>query len=442
MALGKSLTSLNKSFLEESERYKKILIEDIPVMIGIHGEIVCIPKSDEVFACAIVGMSGTGKTVLLNSLISRLFYQWGSNISILNDVSEETYKWTFPMKIPERYHVTASTDFKKICYFNRLYLNQNPIGTPLTFLFPSTNTLSIPPSLGKNQHKSYTKISLPFSEIFDNLNLFLKAVSPDFSLGKSEMYVKEIPELANCSSVSEVKDLLDEKLPGANGKSFQAMRIKIMTAFGSLMREQILNITNPESPAYLQYGNYFGNPFTALMKAKVIPSLITSDLITKNYKSEYLAYFINKIFENNLKDFPGEKTFMCFDELKDVCRRDDESASKALSLVSARGRINNVGLIYCTQFYNQIPPSIRGAKLNYCFSFQHKNSEIIREIGSDFDLSTVEKKKILNLNKFEVLAMTNDKFVCYKDGDRYEVRQPIKGTIIGPLADHKKASSR
>lgn len=425
MALGQTLHKMNKAFMNDANRFQKIQINDIPIMIGIHDEIICVPKEEEVFAAAIVGSSGTGKTLLANRFISSIFHQWDANVAIMNDVSEETYKWSEPM---------TNKGFNLL---NEKYLNQHPTPSPLVYLFPNTSTLNLSEKI---QEKNHVKISLPFREIIENIGFYLSGVSPDFSLGKSELYVNNIKEqLASCDSVSSVKEVLDEFLPGQEGKSFQAMRVKIMTAFSSLLREQILDITNPECPAYLQTeGNFLSNPLSVLMKAGWIPSLVTSDLITKKYKSEVFSYYVNDIFQNNLKDFPGQKTFLFFDELKDVCKRDDEPAAQAIGRVAARGRINNVGLIYCTQFYDQIPHGVRGAKLNYCFSFAHSSNDIVRQIGSDFDLDTEEKKKIKNLKKFEVLAMTNNKFIIYSDGERYEETKPIKGTIFPPLANHLK----
>lgn len=429
MALGQSLDSINKAFVNEDNRYKRIAINEIPFMIGMHGEIVCIPKDNEVFAAAIVGASGSGKTLMADRMISSLFHQWECNVAIMNDVSEETYAWSEP--VPE---IKSTENF---WLRNRKYLNQEPCPSPLVYLYPSTSTLTIPET-GKNK----IKISLPFRDIIENIGFYLSGVSPNFELAKSELYVNNIKEqLAECETVADVKNTLDELLPGKEGKNFQAMRIKIMTAFGALMKEQILNITNPECPSRLKTKiaatKFFeADPFSVLMKARWIPSFITSDLITKRYKSEVFAYYINNIFQNNLKNFPQEKTFLFFDELKDVCVGDSEPSAQAIGRIAARGRINNVGLIYCTQFYDKIPHSVRGAKLNYCFSFYHGNNDIIREIGSDFDLDNDEKKRIKNLKKFEILAMTNNKFVCYRDGERYEETKPIQGQILFPFANH------
>ena len=429
MALGKGLHKINPTFLEDKDRIKKIQLDEIPIMLSEKGEIVCIPREDEVFAAAVIGSSGKGKTLLCNRLVGSLKHQWKANVAIMNDLSEETYRWSKEMN---------NGTFNR---FNMEYLNQVPQASPIIYLFPNTKTLNINKKL--IPHSFFLKTVLPFVEILDNLSFYLKGVSPDFELGKSEMYVNDIKEyLSECDSPSQVKDVLEEQLPGADGKSFKAMRIKIKTAFNSLMSEEMLDLTNPECYSVLRHKDFVSNPFSALMKAGLIPSFITSDLINKKYKSEVFAYYTNLIFNNNLVDFPNEKTFLFFDELRTVCERDDDPAAKAIGNVSARGRINNVGLIYSTQFYNKIPNSVKGAKLNYCFAFAHNNSDILREVGSDFDLDRRTKEKIKKLDTFEIVAMTNNKFICYFNDDRYEVTKPLKGKIFFPLADHLKAGKR
>lgn len=413
------------------EELERIEIKDIPIMITNRGEIVCIPYEDEVFSAAIIGGSGTGKTLLANRIQGSLHYQWKANVAIMNDLSEETYKWSEPM------------EYKKFNEFNEAYLNQQPIASPLVYVYPNTSTLFINKKLLKG--KKYLKIVLPFKEIIEDLGFYLKGVSPDFAFGKSELYVMDLKEdLIKCNTPTEIRETLEEKLPGEDGKSFKSMRVKIMTAFNALMREEILDITNPEQNSYLEIReeSFISNPFSVLMKAGVIPSFITSELITKRYKSEMISYYVNAIFNNHLEDFPDEKTFLFFDELKDICTKDDEPASKAIGVVNSRGRINNVGLIYATQFYNKIPNIVKGAKLTYAFSFQHADSRILNDVGSDFDLDRNTKIKIKHLNPFEVVAMTNNKFICYADGLRYEITKPIKGKIIFPFSNHLKSGKK
>ena len=432
MALGKTYTKeINPGILDDEERFKKIPITDIPIMISDSGEIVCIPRETEVFSAAIVGSSGMGKTMLGNFLVSQLYHSMGYNVALMNDLSDETYSWSDAMQ---------NIRFQQ---YTRWWINQGPCPSPLVYIFPNTNSITIPDD--KLKYKNYLKTVLPFNEILDDLEFYLKGVLSDFELGKSGNYINDLKEeLFQCETPEQVKEVLEENLPGKEGKSFESMRTKIFNAFNNLMREEILDITNPECHALLKIKEpeeFISNPFSVIMKAKGIPSLITSDLINKKYKSVLISYYVKNIFKNHLKDFPGEKTFLYFDELRTICEKDDEPASKAIADVSARGRINNVGLIYATQFYDKIPNSVKGAKLNYCFTFRHNNAKVLNEIGSDFDLEKTSKDKIKNLKTFECIGLTNKTFVCYMDGERYEVSKPIKGHIIYPIANHMKPSA-
>lgn len=433
MALGKTYTSdINTSILDEKDRFKEIPITDIPVMISEGGEIICIPKDDEVFSAAFVGSSGQGKTLMANFLIGNLYHQHKYNVAILNDLSEETYAWSEPM---------TNTKFAE---YTNWWINQIPCPSPLVYVFPHTNTMEIPDN--KLHYKNYVKTALPFQEILDNLEFFLEGVLSDFDLGKSGNYINEIKDdLAECETPQQVKDVLMEKLPGGEKKGFEAMRAKIFNAFNNLFKEEILDITNPECHTYLKIKHpkeYVGNPFSVIMKAGGIPTLITSDIVNKRYKSVFFSYYIDHLFKNNLKDFPRERTYLYFDELRTVCEKDDEPASRSIGNVAARGRINNIGLLYATQFYDKIPNSVKGAKLNYCFCFRHNNQKILAEISSDFDLDKKDREKIKNLKVFECLALTNKRFIAYLDGDKYEITKPVKGHIIYPIANHLKPASQ
>lgn len=431
MALGKTyVKDINSGILDDKERFKKIIITDIPVMISEAGEIVCIPKENEVFSAALVGSSGCGKSLLGNYLTSQL-YRMKYNIALMNDFSEETYAWSEPMQ---------SITLQK---YTKWWVNQGPFPSPLVYVYPHTNTINIP--LQKLHYKNYVKTVLPFSEILDNLEFYLNGVLSDFELGKSGNYINDLKEeLSQCEMPSQVTDVLQEGLPGGDGKKgFESMRAKIFNAFSNLMKEEILDITTPECHAYLRIKQpeYTGNPFSVIMKAKGIPSLITSDLTNKKYKSIFFSHYILAILKEHKEHFIGEKTYLYFDELRTVCEKDDEPAAKAIGEIAARGRINNVGLIYATQFYDKIPNCVKGAKLNFCFTFRHNNAKILNEIASDFDLDKKDKEKIKNLKVFECIALTNKKFICYLDGDKYEVTKPIKGHIIFPVANHLKPVS-
>ena len=418
----------NDSFVNKEDRYKNIVIEDIPILYCPDGSICCIPKTKEVKAIAFVGNSGSGKSLAMNRLHSHIFYQWQDNVVIMNDVSDETFKWSEPMKN------------KMFNDFNRKILNQEPIESPIVYIFPNSKTLEVDKDKLYDEGKCFIKSVLPFDKVVEDIGFYLSGVSPDFDLGKSGMYVNDIKEkLIECETPSQIRLCLEENLPGADGKAFGAMRIKIITAFDSLMKEQILDVTNPECHAYLrlEYSGLLENPLTMIMKSERIPALMTSDLINKKYKSQVFAYYIDSIFELNPKIFKKKQTYLFFDELKDVCTKEDEPATMALSRVVSRGRIKGVGLVYATQYYNQIPHKVRGAKLNYLFAFKHGDEKIVDIIKKDFSLNKDNKDKILKLNDFECLAMTQDYFVFYRDDEKWTSSDPVQGRIFYPLANHK-----
>ena len=407
MGLGDYLSNLNPSFLDESKRYKTIEIKEIPIMICKDNSICCIPREDEVSSIAVVGASRNGKTLIAHRAIDHIKHLWGDNVAIVYDVNEETYNWSKKM------------EFKEFNDFN-LLLNQNPCALPIVYIYPNTSTLEIKEKILSKIN--YIRIVLNFDDILKNLGFYIKGVNPEFEIGKAGMYINNLKEsLSECNTTQQIKEVLENGLPEEKG--FKGMKIKVLTAFDSLFNEEILDITNPEYPSYLQTKIndklFFSNPFSVIMKAGFIPSFVTSDLSVKKYQSSLMAHYIDTIFRNNLKDFPNEKTWIYLDELWNLCKRDDEPASQALGRVASRGRINNVGLIYVTQYYDRIPSSVKGAKLNFLFSFQ-TTGDIARKIGQDFDLSRTQKKELTKLKRFECMAMTKNNFVFYRDGERWE----------------------
>ena len=175
------------------------------------------------------------------------------------------------------------------------------------------------------------------------------------------------------------------------------------------------------------------------MKKRKIPSFITSDLKQKKYKSAVISYYVENLFKNNLDEFPNERTWLLFDELRDICERDDNPSAQAIGQVSARGRINQVGLVYVTQFYNKIPNCVKGAKLNYLIALTHSNDEIIRDIANDFDLDKKTRKQITRLRKYHAVAMTKNKFIGYKNNERRVIEgEVVSGQIFFPLSNHRK----
>ncbi len=85
------------SVMDASKRYKKVIIRDIPIMLTPSNEILCIPNTSEIKHVGITGMTGTCKSILLNSILSWNYWQKERNHCVnLNDFQKETFEWSLP----------------------------------------------------------------------------------------------------------------------------------------------------------------------------------------------------------------------------------------------------------------------------------------------------------------------------------------------------------
>lgn len=402
-------------WLDDKERYKFTEITDIPIMFGLDGGIICIPNKVEVSNIGIVGHRGTGKTLLAHRIIDELFWLLKKNVTIMNDSLEETFEWCLTQNNPD---------------WNILLENieQTPCALPIIYVYPNSSTLI---TNINNKEKSYVKISLPFSELIENNEEYMK-------LDRSAIYLRKLKlELLECKTVDEVKNLLESEEAIPNNAS----RHKIITAFENIFAEEILNITDIEIPDELSLNKkYTSNPFSVIMKAGCIPSFITSDLYMRRYKAQIFAYYINLLFQNQLsRDFLDEDLYIYFDEITKICSTNEENAARtALEQIPTRARQLRIGLIYCTQNYEKVPRLIQ-SNTDYVFAFRHSNKKEVSTISSDFDVTPSIETEILNLKKFECIGLTTDYFVIYyPNGTVKPAEGPIVGRIIPPISRHKK----
>jgi hypothetical protein len=62
------------------------------------------------------------------------------------------------------------------------------------------------------------------------------------------------------------------------------------------------------------------------------------------------------------------------------------------------------------------------------------------EIGGDYGLSEVQQDKIGQLEKFEVMALTSEKFIVYDSDGKRRPSEPNEffiGKALPPLSQHK-----
>lgn len=405
-------------------RYKKLMIKDIPVMITIDNNLLCIPDTPEVKHIGVTGMTGTCKTIFLNSLLSWDYWLLKRDCINLNDFQKETFEWSLPTE-----------SFQNILNI----INIKPCPTPLVYVFPSTKTLQIEK---KDTRFPVIIITLPVEEVIKNVENYHK-------LDRSKVYLSNIKEeLIDCNSIGEIRAVLEENFPG---KSMSGMRFKLMNIFEDLFENKMLNVSIPNAPAFLEYEDknkerYYNLSIQTLIKAGLIPSIQTSDLRTQEYFSAYISFVVESIYKNQYEDiYFRDRTISLFvDEIDKLWQGyNGELVKNSLNLIGTTGRAARVGMRWSTQHYGNIPDQIRG-NTKYLIVSRKQNAKEVNEIRRDFDIPKSMEKDILNLKTdrkkgiFEIVALTTEEFVLYnlETDEKTYSSMPQKGYLIPSPARH------
>jgi hypothetical protein len=413
------------SFVNPKNRFIKLEINDVPIMITNENEILCVPNINETKHIGFTGMTGTSKSLALNSLLSWDQWHVGNSCLILNDMQKETFEWSLP-----------AISYKFI--LDRLHIE--PCPTPIVYVFPSTKTLEIE---GRDERFPIMKMSMPLQEAILNVKNY-------WSLDKSEVYLKNlVDDLVECSSMSEIISVIEENL---SAKSQSSIRFKLINIFESFFNNQIIDASAPDAPAYLRYEDKYGNEynnllFQTLMYAGFVPSIQTTDLMNQDYFSAYMAFIVDALYRNQYEDpyFRNKKVSLFVDEIDKLWKgKDGELIKNKLNLVGTNGRAARIGLRWSTQHYDQVPEQIRG-NTKYLFISRKSNAKEVNEIRKDFDIPKSMDKDILGLTTdpakgiFEIVAVTTERFVVYdlETGVKKQTSLPRKGFLIPPMARHR-----
>jgi len=395
-----------EGFLEEEEKYKEMEIDDIPIIISEDGWVICIPRSKETRNIIACGKKGTGKSLAIHRLAEEIYWLWGDNVAIMNDIQQETYEWNTPQKNNEWIRMLNE-------------INEKPTSLPLVFVYPHTNTLNLD-YYEKQKKINFVEITLPFSEIINNSNEYME-------LDKTATYFKKLKDiLLKCTTIEEIEELINNKF---SGKTKESMRLKILSKLNEIYEEEICDIVNPEYPSKLVCGDISGNPFVVLLKLGVIPVFETYDLQYKKYRNQVISYHLEKIYRAVQQDFFENDVYILFDELTHV------DVLKSLVKIVSRGRKEGIGLIGATQSYMNIHKDIKD-NLDYVFVFKHVNDEQIKSIKNNFNLGKYDLNEIKNLKEMEVVIVSKEKFIAYKEGMKEEIEGPVKGKLIPPISNH------
>ncbi|CAK0756806.1 type II restriction enzyme [Azospirillaceae bacterium] len=413
------------SFVPLTSRFKNLEIKDIPIMITNENELLCIPKTDEVKHWGVTGQTGTLKTMLLNAGLSWDYWHIGTCCINFNDYQMDSFEWSFP------------TD-SYIYLLNKFHIKPRP--SPIVYVFPSTKTLQMDK---RDERFPNIKMTIPLEEAIKNVKDYWK-------LEKAEKYLVNIMEdLIECTSIGEIKNVIDENFPDKNQSG---LRFKLLNIFQTFFTHNMLNVSVPEAPAYLEYGDKYGNTYhnyaiPTLIRAGLIPSIQTSDLRNQPYFSAYMRFILENIYDNQYHDeyFKDKKISLFVDEIDKLWMGDNGHLIKeSLGLIGTNGRKARIGLRWATQHYDKVPDQIRG-NTKYLFISRKNDAKEVNEINKDFDIPKSMKEDILRLvtdagrGIFEMVAVTTEKFAIYDlvTGERSYTSMAKRGFLIPPMARHR-----
>lgn len=419
------------SQIDPREQYTKKTIEDIPVMFTTNGKLLCIPKTDEVKHIGICGATGSCKSIFVNAQLSWHYWMLRRDCIIFNDFQKETQEWSIQSNTESFIKV-----FKKI--------NAKPCPSPIVYVYPSTKTLQIDK---KDRRFPLIKMGLPTEEVIKNITNYWK-------LDKSEVYLKNIKEeLKECNSMGEIEAVLDENFPENNQRG---MKFKMKSIFQDLFENNMLEVTVPEAPAFLEYHKgeetYTNYTVQTILRAGLIPSIQTFDLRNQDYFPAYMSFIVNSIYQNQYDDtYFKKRTISLFvDEIDKLWKGiKGKLIKQSLGLIGTNGRAARIGMVWATQSYGKVSDSISD-NTKYLFVSRMKDSKEVNEIKKDFQIPKSMEKDILRLKTdptkgvFEIIALTTEKFVLYDlvTGKKTTSSEAHRGFLIPPISRHMNPAKK
>ena len=228
------------------------------------------------------------------------------------------------------------------------------------------------------------------------------------------------------------------------GKGLPANMInKIRAGLDFYINNKIVDFSDEEAIPELKFKRgeekYDLNPIIATYVSNLVPSVVTSDVINKSYYAPFFKNLMDDIFKAQMDLFHKDEIWLFVDELPMItCLGKKKTiASESFENIVTTGRPARIGMTWATQNYGKVPERII-SNTNYLFAFRQKSDIEARKIAKDMQLKESERERIQKLKKFQIMAITNDEFICYKNGERYKISdEPIFGTAIPPLSLHK-----
>lgn len=398
-------------------------ILEIPFMVTDSGKVICIPPLRDQPRIGVWGTSGNGKTMLMHALMDRA--KWNPQFKVcpifINDTKPDTPEWCMPF-----------TEYED----DLARYKETPKPLPMVYLHPNTK------DMGRVIHEKWGigyKLSLPFTDIITNFHKYF-----DFK-GSGKYFSFKRDEFNECKTVDEIIEVFiqpfgpEESVPQKTSISMVRASLEAMKEFG------ILDIWTdvPSKWVVMKDSKIVGeyNPLLACALTGLVPSLITTNIIEKEYFPQYFQYFSNEIFITQMEDDlfydNGITIWVVMDEILTVCGDKGKAtpASRAFERLQTEGRQRRIGTIVSTQNYSYVPFRVR-TNCNYVIAFNSAGES--NKICSENGIKPEFVKQMHKLERFECMAYAKDEhFVVYdSEGRRTEEKGPFFGKILWPLSKH------
>ena len=424
-----------KGMLSQRDRFSKIFLQHIPVMITDNQKVVCLPNNNEASHIGFTAMTGKGKGICGNTLLGFEYWMKKRLCLILNDFQQETLENSLACRNK------SFIDFNKV-------LGLKPLGHPIVYVYPSNKDLVIGDIENRFPH---IKMSIPTRVIIRQIEDFYK-------LDKSAKYfTANIDRFLECKDIEEIdealKEIIEENVESyKNKKSLENMLFKIRTVFKNIFDEEITDNASPDAPAFLTvnrkgFKNYNNLTVQALISTGLIPSIQTSWIRSKSWFSAYMAFIVNSIYKDKYEDpfFKDKFLSMYVPEIDKMWKGTHGTLIKAaLGLIGTNGRRAGIALRWDTQNYDDVPDTIR-SNTKHLFVLRKSDSKEVSGIKRDFNVDKEVENQILSLDTdpqkgmFECVALTTDRFILYdlRSGRTEITNNPQKGRLIPPISQHK-----
>lgn len=435
-------------FFSAQDNTKRIVIQDIPIMTSEDGRTICFPAERmENFKVGIFGETGSGKTMLLHTIVDRIRWYMGLPCCILNDNQFETTSWGMRNEV----YIAKNYTTKGVIAPKELrVLNEVAYPLPIVHVYPQNNETEIYAT-----NVPHLRMSVPFQRIIENYEAYLK-MKPSTAKYFLKIFSDNQEWRDKDFTWERVEEIIDSGIADMTGgkpkakmvdQTLEATKQSILASLNEVKTEKYCDIVareerfelsgTPSVNLMVKKGNEIeeGPVFSMLMKHGFIPTLITTDLLHKRYAEPYLADLIDEVFnfpkifnQQCLAIVPEMKLFMKYKTVKEKIEN-----------ITGRGRMRGVKLIYDTHNYKKIADDIIDNTV-FAFAFTQK-SETAKKMKKDFDLSAQDETRIINLKQFECLAIASagEYWIAYDDeGHREKVKGCIKGMALPTLSRHQK----